>query len=263
MDSVRTALRVFEFIAINRDIGVSELARRLDEPKSTVQRSLATLHAAGWIRPVAGSGRRRSWEVSLRVFTLTRTFRPVMRLRRAALPHMRALRDATGETIHLMAPDGPEVVLIERIDSTLSLRTVRRLGVRAPLHVASNGKAVMAALPTTEVDAYLAGDLAAWTPHTIIDPQRIRADLIEVRRLGYATSIGEFDDGVNAVAAAILDPEGRPAGSLSISCPAVRLPRELIPERGLMVAEAARAIGRDLAAWAERPIESDQAGFES
>ena len=159
---------------------------------------------------------------------------------------MRRLRERTGETIHLMAPDGREAVLIERLDSTQHLRTVRQLGTRCPLHVASNGKAVLAAMPAAEVEAYLAGTLIPWTFRSLTDPDALRIDIEAIRRRGYAISRGELDDDVRAVAAAILDAEGRPVGSLSISCPATRLPEERIPQYGPMVAETARLIGADL-----------------
>lgn len=50
MRSVRTTFRSLDAVADNQPIGVSELARRLELPKSTVQRSLATLVDLGWIR---------------------------------------------------------------------------------------------------------------------------------------------------------------------------------------------------------------------
>jgi IclR family acetate operon transcriptional repressor len=58
MESVRTALRVLERVGELGQAGLSELARALGEPKSTIQRDLMALHAAGWIRPVEKHGRR-------------------------------------------------------------------------------------------------------------------------------------------------------------------------------------------------------------
>lgn len=245
MDSVRNALALLEAVAQSPGIGVSELARRLGMPKSTAQRGLRALSAGGWVS--RGVDRRDGWLAGTRLFALARLAEPAPGLRRAALPHMRALRDATGETIHLMAPDGGEVVLIERLDSTQPLRTVRQLGGRVPLHVASNGKAVLAALPAAEQEAYLAAPLFPSSRLSITDPDRLRADLAEVRAYGFAVSRGELDDGINAVAAAVLRSDGRPIGSLSISCPAARLTEARIPEYGAMVAEAARLIARDAA----------------
>lgn len=246
MDSVRNALTALEIVAQTPGMGVSEIARRMQVPKSTVQRSLKALDNGGWIVP-AGNGRRTGWTASPRLLALINAIDPAPGLREAALPHMRHLRDKTGETIHLMAPFRGEAVLIERLDSTQHLRTVRQLGTRVPLHVASNGKAVLAAMTDREVDAYLAGPLIAWTPRTLTDPDAIRADIAAVRACGYAISRGELDPDVHAVAAAIIGREGRPIGSLSISCPATRLPEERILIYGPMIAAAAGNIAHDLA----------------
>lgn len=244
-------MRVFETVMMNRGIGVSDLARKLEMPKSTIQRSLETLHAVGWIRATQQNGRRRAWEPTLRILTLSREFMAVDRVRNVALPHMRALRDETGETIHLMVPEGRHTVLVERLDSTKSLRTVRQLGSRCPLHVASNGKAVLAQLTDPEIDAYLSQPLKAWTARTKTDPAALREEIAATRRNGYAVGEGELDDGVHAVAAAVVDERGHPIGSLSISCPAVRLPASRFAEYGGLVSATAAAISADIAAQRE------------
>lgn len=246
MNNVLNALTALEIVAQNPGMGVSEIARRLRLPKSTVQRSLKALEHGGWIAQ-AGIGRRAGWLASPRLLALINATEPAPRLRESALPHMRRLRDRTGETIHLMAPIGCEMVLIERLDSTQYLRTVRQLGMRAPLHVGSNGKAVLAAMSDGEADTYLAGPLVAWTPQTLTDPDVIRAEIAGIRACGYAVSRGELDPDVNSVAAAITGSGARAVGSVSISCPATRLPEERIPVYGPMVAEVAAEIERDLA----------------
>ena len=246
MESVQLALSVLENIAATGPIGVSALARKLNEPKTTVHRSLLALNAAGWIRSLDSStvrGRQRLWTLSPKVLSLAqRAGYPG--LRDTALPIMEALRDKTRETIHLMVPQGRVVVLIERLDSPQPLRIVRPLGGRSLLHVASNGKAVLAHLSAKEQDAYLARPLKASTPHTITDSNTLRAELDWVRKNGYAVSRGELDEGVRAVAAPILSASGAPIGSISISCPAQRLPDDRIARYGALVRSAAKEIMR-------------------
>jgi len=245
MESVKTALKVFETVAAKPQIGLSELARQLGEPKTTIQRSLTTLHDAGWLRPIEGA--RRRWTVTTKLLTLSRTIEPEPRLREVALPVMQRLRDETAETIHLILPDGPAVVLIERLDSPQSVRAVLAVGTTAPLHLTSSGKALLAFMSASEQDAYLGGDLAGWTPTSLTSPGLVRKQLQRVQQAGYAYSIGEMDPDVNAVAAPIFNPEGQPIASMSISCPAPRLLDEKIPEYGSMVAAAAAEISRKLA----------------
>ena len=246
MDSVKTALRVLEQVGAAGEAGVSELARAIGEPKSTIQRDLVTLHEAGWIRPVDLQG-RRGWTLSSKVLGLARRIQPALRLREHAMPVMEDLRTLTRETIHLMLREGDRVVLIERLDSPQTLRTVRQLGASTPLHAASNGKAVLAYLTGAERVAYLARPLQAFTPRTLTDPAALERDLETVRSRGYSLGDGELDPDVRAVAAAIRLETGEPIAALSISCPAFRFPDEKIGQYGEWVRQAAARIGAALA----------------
>lgn len=246
MESVKTALRVLEAVVDTPLVGVSELARRLNEPKTTIQRCLTTLHEAGYVRP-SGDSRRR-WSVTNRLLLLSRNAEAEPRLREVALPVMRWLRDETSETIHLMVPEGAEVVLIERVDSTQPVRTVRPLGAHAPLHVASNGKAILAAMSEDEREAYIRNPLVGWTKKTITDADRLRQEIAQIQKDGYAVSMGELDAEVHAVAAVILNSDGKPIATMSISCPASRLPADLVSKYGALVVKAATEISRNLKA---------------
>jgi IclR family acetate operon transcriptional repressor len=245
MDSVKSVLRIIEAVATSPEIGVSDLSRQLRQPKTTVQRGLMTLHEAGWIRPT--SEPRRRWKITSKLFMLSRSAETEARLRRAALPIMQALRDETQETTHLMVREERHLVLIERVDSPLALRTVRDLGSRSPLHLSANGKAYLAHLTAREQEDYLNGKLTALTEHSKTDADSIRRDLAQIRKLGYATNVGELDLHVHAVAAAVMNQEGRPLAALSISCPASRLPVEKMQFLGEKVISAARNVSQRLA----------------
>ena len=242
MDSVKSVLRIIEAVATSPEIGVSDLARHLQQPKTTVQRGLMTLHEAGWIRPT--NEPRRRWKITSKLFMLSRSAETEARLRRAALPVMQELRDETQETTHLMVREERHLVLIERVDSPLALRTVRDLGSRSPLHTSANGKAYLAQLTAREQEDYLSGKLSALTENSKTDPDSIRKDIAQIRKLGYATNIGELDLHVHAVAAPIVSQEGRPLAALSISCPASRLPIDKMPFFGEKVMAAARNISQ-------------------
>ncbi|HEX4817626.1 MAG TPA: IclR family transcriptional regulator [Nonomuraea sp.] len=234
MQNVINALRVLEEVAARQPAGVGALARELGLPKSTVQRSLRTLHEAGWIRPAGGAVTR--WQVTSKALQVGR--RAELGLRDAALPVMEELRQRTGETIHLMVPESDAVVLIERLETDKPLRIVLPLGIRLPLHASANGKAVLA--HRADLDR-ATGALPAYTGTTITDPELLRAELADVRARGYADNRGEWRADIAAVAAAVLGPDG-PVASLSVSTPASRMPDDLRPEYGKLVTQAAGAL---------------------
>jgi IclR family acetate operon transcriptional repressor len=246
MRSVRTTFQILDAVADNQPIGLSELARRLDLPKSTVQRSLATLADLGWIRPEGRDLTR--WTLGEKVRILSEKIDDVGRLREAALPILAQLNTDTLETVHLVVleSESRSVRLIERLDSKHALRLVQPIGARSPLHATSTGKSVLANLPEAEIEAYIAAGLAPVTAGTIIDPEALRAELKGIRERGYAIADEEFTEGTISVAACIRPAAGaRPIGALSISGPAVRL-REQCHVYGQNVAQAAAQVEANL-----------------
>jgi IclR family acetate operon transcriptional repressor len=104
MRNVLNTLRVLEEVATRQPVGVGELARVLDMPKSSVQRALHTLNSAGWIRPATGEITR--WAATTKALDVGRHASGGLGLRDAAMPVMEDLRRRTEETIHLTVPEG-------------------------------------------------------------------------------------------------------------------------------------------------------------
>jgi IclR family acetate operon transcriptional repressor len=240
-------LRVLEAMA-NQDgaIGVGELSRLVELPKSTVQRLLRTLGQEGWAQMLSDPVTR--WQLSPRMLALARTGAPSRTLREVALPHLTALGKRTGETIHFSVPDRDvQLVLIERIDSVHPVRTFNAIGASTALHTSSSGKAFLAMLPPEEVERILARPLEKVMPNTVVDPQLLTHQVLEARERGYAVNISENRAHVCAVGAAVAGPSGRPVAGVTISMPDIRFEPARVPEWGSWVRETARAISDALA----------------
>src|SRR5687767_953048 len=102
-NSVVSAFRVLEAVAEKQPIGLSELARHVELPKSTTQRCLLTLEEIGWVQQSSSSPTR--WGLTYRILSLSRQAGEQHGLRTLALPVMNDLQLATTETVHLAAPD--------------------------------------------------------------------------------------------------------------------------------------------------------------
>ena len=245
MRSVRTTFTILNAVADNQPIGLSELARRLDLPKSTVQRSLSTLADLGWIRADGREATR--WTLGDKVRTLSERVDDLGPLREAAMPVLGRLNEVTLETIHLAVPEaGGMVRLVERQDAKHALRLVRPIGTRSPLHAGSTGKSVLAHLPQREVDEYLSGQLEPVTSHTITDPKLLLEELQGIRDRGYAVADQELMDGIVSIAAAIRPADRRPIAAISISGPSARVRPEDFSRYGQLVESAAKEISASL-----------------
>lgn len=245
LSSVRNAARLLKvFLSREESLGVSELARRLDLGKSTVHRLLTTLATEGLIEQDPASG---GYRLGLVVFELGEAVRVHLDLHAAAGPVLASLRDETRESSQIGVLDGHDVVYVDRLESSQSLRLFTETGRRVPVHCTSSGKVLLAHLPEAELRAVLErAALTPLTPHTLTEPAALLADLVKVRRRGWAEAVDEREVGLASVAAPVRDATGTVVAAISIGAPTVRLGWRQRRHLGGVVAEAGEAVSRRL-----------------
>jgi IclR family KDG regulon transcriptional repressor len=245
LSTVRNAVRVLTSFSLEeRELGVSELARRLGLGRSTVHRLLVTLAQDGLLEQNPASGRYR---LGLRTYELGMLAAAHMDIREAAQPVLTQLRDQTAETVQLAVLDGREVVYIDRLETTQTVRIFGHVGHRNQAHCTSTGKALLASLPADALDRLLDGwVLEAKTPYTITDPAKLREELAKVRRAGFAENVNETGVGVASVAAPIRDAAGAVVAAVSVAGPVMRVDGRSLRAFSGMVLEAAHEISRRL-----------------
>jgi len=245
MRAIQTTLQVVEVLGRLQPAGVSEISRELELPKSTVQRSLKALHAAGWIEAI--SGERGAWSLTIKALMAAgRGDYATRHLRMAAIPVMEELRRKTEESIYLAARHEQQITLIERLDGIKQVVHAWPLWRGGQMHSTSLGKAILASLPEPELSAYLAKPLIKVTPLTQTDPQLLRQELEEIRDRGYATAFRTNWPEENGVGAAIRNSRGRAFAAISLSAPADRVSAEQCIALGPLLVDAARRIGMGL-----------------
>ena len=247
IQSVLNALRILEAVGIDQPLGVSQLSRNVDLPKSSVQRAVRTLHHAGWIRPVGGEQTR--WELTSHMLGVSLRAFGEYSLRELAEPAMKRLRDDTGETVHLIVldPDRDEGIVLHRVDCSQAVRAFVEIGSRSPLHATASGLAMMSHMSDEEVTRILDRPLTTFTGNTVTDPVKVRAKLAEFRAQGYAVNVGEWRPEVASVSSPILRAAGTPSGALTISIPYSRFSRDLAAGYGALVNKATAGLDGALA----------------
>nr|MBA3691418.1 IclR family transcriptional regulator [Actinomycetota bacterium] len=165
LQSVNRALRALELIAEERELGVTELGRRLGVHKATASRLVATLAERGLVErdPLTekyrlGFGLIRLAGAAMASLDLVRTGRPILE----------ELADRTRETVNLGVLSGDAVVYIDQVTGTRSIVAVSWVGRRTPLHCTSNGKVLLAFLGEPERERLLVGPLERPTPRSVV-----------------------------------------------------------------------------------------------
>ncbi|WP_432827292.1 IclR family transcriptional regulator [Dactylosporangium sp. CA-092794] len=221
MNSVLSTLRVFEAVAARQPIGVSELSRATNIPKSSVQRCLVTLQQAGWLRVVDAEHAR--WGVTMKVLALGLRGAGEQDLREVAGPVLKRLAAETDETVLLGLRDGEEYVIIAREDSTQVVRVILDVGTRLPLRATSGGVAIMARLEATELDELLRDELGEFAGNPVPSSDELRREIARTAERGYALNMSSwYRPHVASIGAAITNAAGQPVGAVALSIPEMR-----------------------------------------
>lgn len=240
------ALRVLMlFTPEQQEWGVTSVARDVGMSKSTVHRILRVLEQHGFLTQ---SPDTRRFRLGLACIELGRRALAGLELRRVALPVMQEVSAESGETVLLevVSAERDCVVCIERVQQRRGLRLILDVGSTAPLYAGCSSKVLLAHLDEEAIDHVLEGDLRPMTPHTIVDAGRLRAELEEIRRRGFAVSFEETDEGVAGVAVPVRNSHGQVIAGLTISGPLTRVNASTIPHYTELAQEGARRIAADL-----------------
>lgn len=202
------------------DLGVTEIATELDLTKAAVHRILTALRSRELI---ALDPTTRRYSLGHAAIALGRAYMARTDLRAMAGPELRRLSAETEETATLSVRRGDTRLYVEQAVPAQELRMEVSLGIPYPLHAGSSSKAILAFLREEEVAVYLERHkLDALTARTITEPGKLLAELASVRRRGYATSLGERQDGAASIAAPIFDHDGLVIAAISVSGPGSR-----------------------------------------
>ncbi|SHK28024.1 transcriptional regulator, IclR family [Pseudonocardia thermophila] len=198
--SVSIAMAVLGCFEREAELGATRVAQELGVAKSTACRMLAALATAGMLERTT-SGRYR---LGLRLFEIGQLAVDRLMLRELALPVLGELRELLRETAQLAVPVGADVLYIDRLEgSGVGTMFHTELYRRGPGHSSSAGKAIAAHNPPM-ARMILERGFTRRTPFTIVDPNRYKQVLAQVRKDGYAASREEHTLGISSVAAPIV-----------------------------------------------------------
>lgn len=207
-----------------RGVGLEQLARDTDIPKSSLHRALAALCRAG----LADHDERGSYRLGLEFVRLAFTYYEQLDRRQVVEPLLRSLAERFGETAHYAELDRTEVVYLAKMTPPgQGAQMTSIVGGRNPAHCTGLGKALLAyELADAEaVETYVVanGPLVQRTPNTLVGAQALAANLELVRARGYALDDEESEAGINCIAFPLfLDYPTRPSGAVSVAALAHR-----------------------------------------
>lgn len=240
------AVAVLELVAMaERPMRFTDVFDRAGQPRGTLHRQLSHLVEEGLLELNAD----HCYEPGLRLLKLASRTWMRSDLRRFAAPHLQALHELTGETVHLGVLKGAEIIYLDKVESRQAVRMDSQIGRASPAYCTGIGKAALAALPEGMLGPLLDGvELRRFTPQTIADRPALEAELAVIRSAGHAFDREEHEAGIRCVAAAIVDAGHSLVGGISVTGPAYRVGEDALADWAPQVRRAAQSVADELAA---------------
>jgi DNA-binding IclR family transcriptional regulator len=242
---VAKTLRLIEALAqANTSVRLGELARVVDQPKTSVFRILATLKQQGYVQQGPGSD---AYALTDRISLLGRS-KIEDTLRHAARPFLGRLLVRFEQTVNIAVFDAGQIRYVEILAGLRSIRASPTANTNAPLHCTGLGKSILAFLPPDEARRRLEANapLQKYTEHTITSVRALTRELARIRKQGFAFDNEETEEGARCIAAPILGPKGDPLAAISVSGAVSSLRSGVVQEIAQALKQCSRGISIQL-----------------
>jgi DNA-binding IclR family transcriptional regulator len=242
MQTVQSVERAFSILHTVSNhphgIGAADIAKVVDLPRPTVIRLLNTMQG---VSVVVRGADDNLYRIGQSILALSANLPYNRQLPLIARPALQTLADQTGETVYLSIPDGDQTHYIDQIDSQYHIQPSAWIGEKVALHLVADGKLFLASWGQKQLENYLSQSLVSYTPHSITDPDTLHTHLAQVKRQGYAHTQDEFEEGLVAFAAPIVQ-NGQTIAAVTISYPIYRQPDDGGAEWVRLLRQAAQQI---------------------
>lgn len=224
---------------------LSEVSQKTGLTRAASRRYLLTLQELGYV----GSNGRH-FVLRPQVLALGYAYLSSLNVGEIAERHMEALVEKVHESCSASVLDGTDIVYVARVPTRRIMTIALAVGTRLPAHATSMGRVLLSELSEADLQQYFDSvTLNRLTPRTVVEPDRLRTILQEIRRQGWALVDQELEDGVRSVAVPIRrGPRDATQAAINVSAHAARVSVERLRDEFLpLLQEAAAQIGADLA----------------
>lgn len=234
MTSLARGLAVIQgFSQQKRSLTIAQISHRTGIPRAAVRRCLYTLARLG----LAGSDDNRTFSLRPKILGLGHAYLSSTTLAVSAQPLLDRVSEVLNESSSIALLDGDNILYIARSSITRRIMSVDlSLGTHLPAYCTSMGRVLLAHMAPAALDDYLARvKLVAYTPRTVIAPERLRKVLAGVAADGYAIVDQELELGLRSIAVPVRDLRGVVVAAMNISTHTSRVPmselvRRFLPE---------------------------------
>jgi len=226
--SLAKAFSILECFIDSKQLGITELSKQMGLSKSSIHDCVSTLEALGYIEKDNSTGK---YFLGFNCIRLGRAAMVNHAFRDIASKHIREISEKTGEACYLTVPYGYTIYYLD----VATPRDNRFFTAALPnsadaMNCTGSGKCMLAFSSDSFINDYIAHGLTKMTENSIINSDRLWAEIRLIRKRGYAIDEMEYSVGIRCIARPIISLDGALLGAISISGPSPRMTDEKILE---------------------------------
>ncbi len=213
---------------VNTPLGITEISERLNLHKSTVHRILTTFEEKGIVRKTEDD----KYGIGLQIYAMGLKVASSFSTINIIKPYLKNLANEVGEAVNLsMIEDifqgNYRTLVVDKAYVNDSLLAVNpNVGESTLAHVSSVGKCLLAFSHKVDVELIGTKQLEKYTDNTITDINRLKEEILEIKKRGYAIDNEEREIGLYCVGVPIFERKSECSFAMSISGPTVRMDNE-------------------------------------
>lgn len=243
--STLKTMEILEKISNSKNgMTITQLSKKLEIPRSTVDDIVKALVSKKYL--YCSDESLKLYQLGNKIFELSLKMRDKREVLDIVTPFLKELVDEFNDTLFFGLKDGDDVLYLSKMESSKTVRTTAVLGSRKPFYYTGLGKAILSTYSEKDLDEYIARTkLEPRTDYTIIEPEKLKEDILGAKRRGYSTDYREGDIEVSCVAAPIYQ-EGKIFGAISLAGLYTTIDEEETKRRGKKIKDTAEKISEIL-----------------
>jgi IclR family pca regulon transcriptional regulator len=228
---------VSAFGADHRQMTLSDVARAVDLPKSTVRRALHTLAALGYLETDG-----RLYALAPQILRIANAYLSSNRLSRHAQAICERVADECDGSCSLSVMSEHDIVVVAWADPRHLQSVGIDVGHRAPAISTASGRALLAALDQKALDVFMAAaPVQKLTRATVTDRTKLRSMIDACRAEGFTVIDQETQPGFRSLAVPVAAADGTVVAALDISVRIERVELKAMPTEFLPLLQSAAA----------------------
>jgi DNA-binding IclR family transcriptional regulator len=214
--AVEQAIRVMLCLADNgsNPKSLTDICQEVGIHRSKAFSILNTLNEYGFVKK---NPNRKGYVLGPGLLTIAGKLLDTLNLPRIAEPVLLDLAKKAGATVALGIISDDKTYVVAEYLGAPGIGVSSPIGYVTPITYGAHGKVIAASLPEDELEEMLKDkNLYFYGSPDKFNEERLREELATCRQTGFALELGDIQQGMNAVAAPILDQNSYPIGYVTI-----------------------------------------------